>query len=273
MEHPLFSIIIPTLNEELFLPNLLASLASQTHKNFEVFVVDGASRDKTVALARDWVKKLPKLEIIASDRASLPHQRNLGAGAAHGEWLIFVDADSIFLPYSLERIVDYIGEAKPKMFSTWAKPDSSLVNDAIMTLLGNIYWESTVLLKRPVAPGPLTIIRKDVFESVGGYDETHEYNEDVDLGLRLSEQGVILNMLRETLYVWSMRRIRREGKVKQISQYILAFLPILLFRRPLKHMPGYIMGGHLYKNKKPVKRSVLKIYERKLKQLMKELVG
>ncbi len=263
-----FSVIIPTLNEEKFLPHLLDSLARQTKKDFEVIVVDGSSKDKTVAVAKSFTRKLPKLRIIVSKTASLPLQRNLGEKEAKGKWLIFVDADGIFLPYAMERIIDYIHEANPKIFSTWAKSDSSLVNDAIVTLLGNIYWESTVLLKRPVAPGPLTIVRKDVFESIGGYDESHQYNEDVDLGLRLSERGVMLQILRETLYVWSMRRIRREGKMKQISQYILALLPVLLFRRPLKHMPGYIMGGQLYGKKQ---QTVLKKYEKKFRILLKEL--
>jgi hypothetical protein len=81
----------------------------------------------------------------------------------------------------------------------------------------------------------------------------------------------MLSLQREALYVWSMRRIRRENKWKIMNQYLLSYLPVIFLKRPLKHMPGYIMGGHLYKTKKPVKRSVLKLYERKLKQLTKEL--
>ena len=46
-----YSVIIPTLNEEKFLPNLLESLIVQTDKHFEVIVVDGSSKDKTVAIA------------------------------------------------------------------------------------------------------------------------------------------------------------------------------------------------------------------------------
>ena len=128
-----------------------------------------------------------------------------------------------------------------------------------------------MLFKRPGAPGPLTVVRSDVFHAVGGYDESHGFNEDIDLGLRLAERGVILSMVRETLYVWSMRRIRREGKVKVMNQYILSLLPILLFKRPFKHMPGYVMGGHMYNKQKKIQPTVLKMYERKLRALMREL--
>ena len=233
-------------------------------------MVDGSSKDATVKVARKFTSVLPALKILVTKKPSLPTQRNTGAHRARGEWLAFIDADSVLLPYFMDRVQAYIREAKPKLFSTWAKPDSEVGNDAIFTLLTNIYWEAAVLFKRPAAPGPLTVVRADVFHSVSGYDETHAYNEDIELGLRLAEQGVILSMLRETLYVWSMRRIRREGKVKLMNQYVLSELAILLFKRPFKYMPGYIMGGHFYTKRRP-KQSVLKKYERKLKTLMKEL--
>ncbi|MCX6794333.1 MAG: hypothetical protein NTY06_04505, partial [Candidatus Gottesmanbacteria bacterium] len=105
-----------------------------------------------------------------------------------------------------------------------------------------------------------------------GYDETQAFNEDVEFGLRLTKQGVILTFLRETLYIWSMRRIRREGKIKVMNQYILSLIPILLFKRPFKVMPGYAMGGHLYTKKyKPSTIKILRSYEKTLKRFAKEL--
>lgn len=70
MVAPRFSVIIPTLNEEKFLPNLLTSLSEQTEESFEVIVVDGKSKDKTVAVAESFKKKLP-LRVIVCDRGSL----------------------------------------------------------------------------------------------------------------------------------------------------------------------------------------------------------
>jgi glycosyltransferase involved in cell wall biosynthesis len=271
MATPVFSVIIPTLNEEKFLPKLLDSLTAQSKRSFEVIVVDGSSKDKTQQIAKSYAKKLP-LRLVVSPVASLPLQRNLGAKAAKGEWLAFVDADSILLPYFIERSLVYIADTKPKLFSTWAMPDSAVINDAILTLLTNVFWEATVLLKRPVAPGPLTVVRNDLFHDVGGYDESHAFNEDVDLGLRLAKNGAILSMIRETLYVWSMRRIRRESKMKIANQYVMSLLPILLFKRPFKHMPGYIMGGHMYgKKHKKVTKITIRQYEQRLKLLMREL--
>jgi len=77
------------------------------------------------------------------------------------------------------------------------------------------------------------------------------------------------------LYVWSMRRIRREGKMKVIQQLVVAAVPVLLFKRPFKYMPGYTMGGQLYdKKKKKRKSSTLnfKRYELQFKKFMNELL-
>lgn len=101
MQKPLFSVIIPALNEEKFLPTLLDSLVRQTKKNFEVIVVDGKSKDQTVKVARLYSKKIAHLQVIVSSKANLPFQRNLGASKAQGDWLVFADADGKFLPYFL----------------------------------------------------------------------------------------------------------------------------------------------------------------------------
>jgi hypothetical protein len=95
----------------------------------------------------------------------------------------------------------------------------------------------------------------------------------VDFGLRLHKAGVQLSMMRETLWVWSMRRLRQQGKLKLFQQYVRSVFPVLFFRTTLKKMPDYLMGGHLYQTDKIPKKSVLKDYEMKLKKLMNELVG
>jgi glycosyltransferase involved in cell wall biosynthesis len=269
MSKPLFSIIIPALNEEKFLPHLLESLAAQTEKNFEVIVVDGSSKDKTVALANSFRSKLPTLDVVVSKKASLPLQRNIGAQKAKGDWFIFIDADSVMLPYFLGRVETFIQEAHPKLMTTWCRPDSEIQGDAFITLFWNIALESLVRFKRPMAPGPLTIVDKETFHAVGGYDEHHAFNEDIDFSLRLDKKGIKLRIMRETLYVISLRRLRAQGTLRVVQQYAQAALPVLFFKRSLSHMPGYVMGGHLY-GKKKLQPSTLKNFEKSLKKLLSD---
>lgn len=272
MVTPRFTIIIPTLNEEKFLPNLLTSLAQQTVKPFEVIVVDGKSKDKTVLVAESFKKDLP-LKVVACERASASMQRNRGAAAACGEWLVFVDADSVLLPYFFARISTFINKEKPSFFTTWFRPDSEAEGDALFTLLANLYVEGAMVMKRPLSPGTMTVVYRDAFASVHGYDETVAWGEDYDLTRRLVACGVSLRILRETLYIHSLRRFRTEGKLKLIRIYSQGALLALVTGKTFSKISGYVMGGHLYNKKKPVKRSVINEFEKKLKKMMKEVFG
>jgi len=266
-----YSVIIPTLNEEKFLPKLLSSLAAQTDKNFEVIIVDGSSKDNTVAVAKRFTKKLPKFTVIVSKKANLPLQRNLGAAAAKSEWFIFVDADSILMPYFIERIGGYIAKYAPQLFTTWFRPDSEISGDAMLTLLANISSEGSIIIKRQHAPGPLTIVSQKAFNSVNGYDESRNYLEDYDLSWRLSKKGYRMQILRETLCVWSLRRLRKKGNLRFAQIYAQSVFSVLI-NKPFKNMPGYVMGGHSYdKKKKSAGRKAMQKFERNLKKLLNDI--
>lgn len=266
-----YSVIIPTLNEEKYLPKLLESLTQQTQKDFEVIIVDGASKDKTIAAAGAYKRKLPNFTAVVTKNAGVSMQRNVGAGEASGEWLVFVDADSVLLPTFIERISQYIQAEQPKIFTTWTRPDSKAPGDANIALLANMIYEMSIILHRPLAPGPLTVVLRSVFNKVGGYDETRVFNEDVDLSMRLHKKGFPFTVIPETLYIWSMRRLRSEGKLKLLQQYLISGLTYVFFKYPVRFMPGYLTGGHVYEKKRGMKQSALKRYDAKLKAIVKEL--
>lgn len=270
MATPRFTIIIPTLNEEKFLPNLLESIEGQTEKSFEVIVVDGASKDNSVKIARSFDKKIP-IHVIECDHARLPMQRNRGARLGRGAWFLFVDADGVLLPYCIERLDVFIRSGVSQLVTAWGKPDSEVTQDSVSTLLYNMTLEGGLLFKRPIAPGPFTAIARSAFEAIGGYDESLEFGEDQNLSQRLADHGVSLAILRETLYVWSMRRFRAQGTAWSAQVYIRSALRVLFTGKNYTHMPGYIMGGQLYGKKKSVKRPVIKEFEKKLKKLVGEL--
>lgn len=272
MEKPLFSIIIPALNEEKFLPRLLESLSKQTYRNFEVIVVDGKSKDKTVTVAKTYAAQLPALTVYVASHASLPFQRNVGAGKAKGEWFIFIDADTVVLPYCLGQIESYIQTHDVSFLTSWCRPDSEDGNDARFTLLANLLFESVKAMKRPASPGPFTAVTKSVYERVGGYDVEHPFLEDQDFSQRIAKAGVPLHIIRETLYVWSLRRYRKEGTLHVLQVYAKSLFPILFLRKTPKNLVGYTMGGHVFTKKKiTVKTSLLSKTEKQIKALMQDL--
>lgn len=273
MDAPFFSIIIPTLNEELFLPKLLDSLTQQSYRDFEVIIVDGGSKDKTVAVARSFEDKFIAFDCMKSARAHASTQRNIGAAHGAGEYLIFLDADIIAFPYALDRIAEYIAQKNPKILTMWFSPDSVVSGDIMFTLIGNMLVEGSLVAKRPVSPGGCTVVQKVFFQQIGGFDESIKLGEDLDLTRRAGEAGAPLHVIRETLVVYSLRRLRREGKAKMIQLYARGALLSLLTKRSLGNVPGYVMGGHLYNKKPRMKKrtSFTRSFERKIKSLTREI--
>lgn len=262
MKNPRFSVIIPTLNEEKFVSNLLTSLTQQTVKNFEVIVVDGHSRDRTVPVVKRFSGRLPL--VVAAGEKGVSRQRNMGARYAHTDWLVFVDADSILFPQFIERIGEFTDKTHTRFFTTWLKSDGDEPGDAIAGFLMNMGIEGGILIDRPWAPGPLTIVRRDVFELVGGYNENVTYGEDHELGVSIFRRGVHFDVLREILYVHSFRRYRKEGTFKVVMRGVKSTLNIIFRYKGLAYMPGFIGGGSIYD--KPSLREKRKLFFRRLEK-------
>ncbi|MDT2612646.1 glycosyltransferase family 2 protein [Enterococcus dongliensis] len=88
-----FSLIIPVYNAGDRLRTMLTSLSAQTYKQFEVLIVDNNSTDHSIAIAKEFIDKLPVLTILSESKQGSAAARNLGIERATSEWLFFLDAD------------------------------------------------------------------------------------------------------------------------------------------------------------------------------------
>ncbi len=97
---PTLSVVIPCLDAAATLPGQLAALAAQRYDaGWEVIVADNGSSDGSRAVVESFRDRLPRLGLAdASDRRGRAHARNVGAAAAGGEALLFVDADDEVAP-------------------------------------------------------------------------------------------------------------------------------------------------------------------------------
>jgi len=99
----MFSICIPTLNEEKYIGGILKCLEKQTFKDFEVIVVDGKSSDNTKREVMKFSDKLP-LTFLESPKRGVSFQRNYAAKSAKGKYIIFFDADVMIEDDFLQEI-------------------------------------------------------------------------------------------------------------------------------------------------------------------------
>lgn len=100
------SIVVPVHNAETFLQECLASLASQSYKDFEVLMVDDGSRDNSLAICREWAGKDSRFRVFSQENAGVSVARNRALQEAKGEYVCFVDADDVIAPDYLSRLLD-----------------------------------------------------------------------------------------------------------------------------------------------------------------------
>ncbi|MBU1922586.1 glycosyltransferase, partial [Patescibacteria group bacterium] len=176
MTKPFFSIIIPSLNEEKYLPHLLSDLADQSFQDFEVIVVDGHSDDNTVKTAKTFSRRL-SLKIVNSSRRHVCVQRNLGAKSAKADTFIFMDADNRLPPYFLQGI-KYRLESSPADIATcWLQSDHDSTKDKNISLAINYAHELLKNSKAPIMMESLVISSHQAFHKIGGFDENVNLGE------------------------------------------------------------------------------------------------
>src|SRR5712691_1706681 len=179
-----FSIIIPAHNEEEYLPRLLDSIEvarsnySGGRDQIEVIVADNLSTDRTaeVAAARGArVVRVPKRRIAAA--------RNGGARAARGEIVCFIDADSALHPQTF----DAIDRTMKTNRYVWGVTGATMERMSLPLFI--TYWMFMPMVLLTGLDIGLSFCRREDFESVGGYDESRLYAEDVIFPLALRRLG------------------------------------------------------------------------------------
>lgn len=243
---PYFSIIIPTLNEEQFLPKLLSDLKRQTFTDFEVIVVDGNSTDKTVALAKKATSL--NLQVINSKKRNVSHQRNLGVKHAHSNWVIFFDADNRLPTYFLEGIKYQLHKKSTDAFSTFIHPDSNIPGDKAIATIVNYGTQAVIALNKPTAMGACIGIKKDIFNKVGQFNPKVPYQEDTELVRRVHKSGYKFIIFSEPAITYSFRRFRKEGTLNFLRRASLLLLKNnLVGFTSLTNLANYpMLGGEYY---------------------------
>lgn len=214
---PELSIIIPTLNEEKYLPKLLASLVTQTYNNFEVIVVDGDSKDKTAEIAESF-KKILDIRTIIEKKKSIGLARNLGGEAANGAYILFLDADVILDDDFLERAVIEFKYRNLDIATARIRPLSSRKTDFLIRILSN----TTLVVSQyffPLAFGFCILCRKEVFNITRGFDSTIKLGEDSNFIRKAASKNFKFRVLMRPKIPVSVRRLDMDGRLNTVIKY------------------------------------------------------
>ncbi len=248
-DQPFFSIVIPVLNEEKALPSLLSDLANQTIKDFEVIIVDGESTDKTVAKANEWKKKLPSLKILTSKIRNVSHQRNQGAKAAKGKFIVWNDADNSLPNYYLEGLRYHLHMRPVDIFTVWCNADTEKSSDQAIATYLNLLVETAYLLGNPAAFGAMIGCRTKAFPKTEGFNPEVGFAEDTEFVRQAFKRGLTFAVFHEPRYVYSLRRFRKIGMIKAVKDYAILNLKYIT-KRKVDQKKEYPMGGELFSDVK-----------------------
>lgn len=193
---PLVSIIAITYNSSRFVLETLESIKAQTYCNIELIISDDCSKDDTLEKCREWLEgnngRFAGTRLVTSEKnTGIPANCNRGVRASLGDWVKLIAGDDILTPDLLTRQLNHIGKHNEIDF-LWTNVGifydtdtgrKTSVPEGISELAINkegitAQQQFQILLRQnPIFAGG-QIIKKEVYQKVGLYDESFVYFED-----------------------------------------------------------------------------------------------
>lgn len=205
------SIIIPTYNEEEYLPKLLESIRMQDFTDYEIIVADADSMDNTRQIAREY-------GAIVVEGGLPAVGRNAGAAIAQGELLLFLDSDLKLTDGYLRNVIEEFEKEGLGIAITQMTPLSEKKRDIYLHNLANWFMIAVENIK-PHGAGCYGIIsKKELHDECKGFDENLDFGEDTDYIERVAEISRF-KVLRHAKIGVSTRRLEEEGLYTLLKQY------------------------------------------------------
>ncbi len=183
--YPFVSIIIPTYNRASWLPGAIDSVLEQTFQDYELLIVDDGSTDNTQEMVAGYGDKV---KYLYQNNKGPSAARNLGIKSAQADLLSFLDSDDRWLKNKLHTQVDLmISNPSIKICYTdeiWIRLGKRVNPKKIHKKYSG--WIYQKCLPLCIISPSSAMIRREVFERVGLFDESLLVCEDYDLWLRIS---------------------------------------------------------------------------------------
>ena len=187
-QSPFFSIITCTYNSEKFIMKNLASIKSQTFKNYEQIFIDGKSKDKTTNIIKKFAENDPKIKVYSFPPKGISDAFNKGIEKSNGKYLFFLNSDDcLYDEKVLENVSEFLSD-KPELDWIYGKINVVEKNGKSVGIFPKwkIFQISLRYLLKFInfIPHQAVFMRKEVLEKFGNFDVSLKTNMDYDLWLR-----------------------------------------------------------------------------------------
>ncbi len=185
------SVIIPSYNRMQVLRRALDSVIAQTFHPLEIIVVDDGSTDDTQSLIEQFY---PRVNYLYQPNQGVSKARNKGVGHSRYDWLAFLDSDDEWLPLKIEKQMTALRQQPEHRFchtdEIWIRDGKRVNPMSKHAKSGGFIFEDCLPLCS-ISPSS-ALIRRDLFEQTGGFDEQLPACEDYDLWLRICVANPVL---------------------------------------------------------------------------------
>jgi glycosyltransferase involved in cell wall biosynthesis len=201
---PLVSAILPAKDEEAYLGQCLESVRAQTYANLEVLVVDDRSVDRTGEIARGFAARDRRIRVLTIDHlpagwTGKTHALQHAADRARGDWLWFLDADTLHTPDGLAIMMEYARTQRAELVSLLPELRCETFWERVVQPLGAIVLMQSFplhLVHRESSPlafanGQYILIRRPAYDAAGGHEAVRDrFVEDIALAGRVKALGL-----------------------------------------------------------------------------------
>lgn len=233
----MLSIVIPTLNEEKFLPRLLNNIKEQRHVDYEVIVSDGGSKDKTTSIAKEF-----GCRVFVDKKRSPARQRNNGANITRGDTILFLDADTELANNFLFNSYNEFKERNLNLAGFYLIFNSHL----FIYRFFEFFYHLACFLGQyffPASVGVGIMVRSEDHQKVKGFDESIFIGEDYDYIKRLSKIGRY-RMIRSSKLYFSVRRLEKEGVLRVLWKWFRGSIYFIIKGPIRKKIVDYKFGEY-----------------------------
>lgn len=209
---PPLSVVVPVHNEEKRLSETLDALTSLSYPGGrpEIVVALNGCTDASAAIARRY-----PVVVVEDSRSGMSFGKNLGASAATGRLLAFVDADTSLPPDSLRLLAEAAAGRGRHIGTVAGKPERG------GGVVRACFWIANLATRRrrAHAPGGVMLMDRDTFDAVGGFDETLPQGTSTDLIWRALAAGAEYVFVDSFKAVTSIRRFEKTGIIGQMLDW------------------------------------------------------
>jgi len=232
------SVVMPAYNASQYLHGTIESVLAQTFKNFELLVIDDGSTDTTAEIAHYYSQQDSRVKLFSQTNQGVSVARNIGIQIAQGEFIALLDSDDQWLPEKLAVHVKHltshpelgISFGRVEFMNSEGNSTGQFSNSQLTNLTPvHLYYENPLITPSNV------VIRRAVFEQIGGFDPNLKGTEDAELFLRSicsdwKAEGInrVLTRYRTSVGGVSSQLYRMEEDWNRLNQKVKSYAPELV---------------------------------------------